>query len=169
MSASSSKENPQACDDRAYPEDNTQDNIRGSHPYPLTTESIMGYDASVTVSRKETIRELKKELAAVNRKATQIAAAIRALEVLEGAVAGDGENGKVKPLTAGQSYPTATLAILEKAPRPLSVRQILDTFEKNNYPIATTKPYRTIYKVLKSHPDMFVNVRGKWRVTLEGK
>jgi hypothetical protein len=164
----SSKESHQSSPDGTYPQNNTQRNTtcnspNGTYPHPLKDGYELGYDSPVTVSRKETIRELKRELAAVHRKGNQIASAIRALEVLEGVSATEAE-GKTKPAASSRSYPDITFSALEKFTRPQGVRAIIEALDKSGYPVATAKPYRTIYKVLKSHPELFVNVGGKWRV-----
>lgn len=144
-------------------QDNTEDNTQIAAPLPIDPNIENGYDAGVvTARRKETIRELKRDLSLLNRKVAKVTAAIRALESLEDDLIGDPSSttGKVTP--GSLNYPEAARAVLEKTNKALGVRQILEAMEKAGRPVATSKPYRTLYKVLKSHPEMFANVGGKW-------
>lgn len=142
---------------------NTHDNTQLFSSPPLTSPVEVGHDSTVTTSRKETLRELKRDLVAAKKRVAKLETAIRSLEGL------DAEEPAVTTETNhdGPSYPLATLLVLQKAKRPMKVRQLLEALAKNGKPVTTMKPYRTMYKVLKSHPEMFVNVEGKWALAKE--
>lgn len=69
--------------------------------------------------------------------------------------------------SAKPDYKAAARSILTGAPKPLTVNEILDRFEAIGKPVTTTDPYRTVFKLLSRHDDLFENIGGgKWRVKL---
>lgn len=63
------------------------------------------------------------------------------------------------------TYPEAARVILKSAGGPLSVNELLERFAASGRPVNTSYPYRTIYKVLRTHEDLFENVgNGRWKV-----
>lgn len=69
--------------------------------------------------------------------------------------------------SAKPDYKAVARSILAGAPRPLTVNEILDRFEAIGKPVTTTDPYRTVFKLLSRHDDVFENIGGgKWRAKL---
>ncbi|MBZ5557409.1 MAG: hypothetical protein LAO77_09075 [Acidobacteriia bacterium] len=127
----------------------------------------------MTSTRRETLRELKRDLEKVNREASRIMHAIRALQALDGQADTSvtaSPKPKAKGALVGLNYPEAAHLVLSKTP-PLSVNDLLDQMAKGGCPVSTSKPYRTIYKVLRSHEkDLFERGTGsKWTARKETK
>jgi hypothetical protein len=108
------------------------------------------------------LKELRDELILLKRRTARVESAIRALEALNAP-----DDSETKPATSKGalgtlSYPEAARAILNKANRPLRIAELLARMERGGRPIQTTGPYRTLYRVLRDHPAMFVNRSGLW-------
>lgn len=119
------------------------------------------------------IRELKRDIEKHTREIAQLTKALRAIEALEAAhpetLDATERQGKLKASATVPSYPEATHAVLKKAPRGQTVREILNALSKAGRPIETSKPYRTIYKVLRGRSDLFEKSNGKWRAREESQ
>lgn len=175
MNDSASQEDPRTCglsdtpggiggpDAPSVPDGNTPIVVSP----PLTAPHELVHTPFVTQTRKDAVRDLKRELDTVNRHAARLVNAIRALEILDGLEPEKTEKGKSKAGTlAGMNYPDAAKSLMEKSnKRSHSVRDLLDAMAQQGNPVATTKPYRTLYKVLRSRDDIFENDgTGKWRL-----
>ena len=56
--------------------------------------------------------------------------------------------------------------VIRSAGTGVRIPKILDRLAKNGFPVETSSPYRTLYKLL-STDDRFVNADGKWKLKVE--
>lgn len=67
------------------------------------------------------------------------------------------------------TYTQAVLRVLREADGPLTIQQILVHLAEHGHGITTTHPYRTLYQAMRTHPKLFANFHGQWRLRKEAE
>jgi hypothetical protein len=121
----------------------------------------------------DTLRGLQQELAEAQNDLTDAQRRVDTLTPLVRAYEAyiKTTGGKVPapppPPSAGKlpsSYPDAIRLILKSSREPMSVNDLLDRFAASGRPVKTSYPYRTVYKVLRTHEELIENVGGgRWK------
>jgi hypothetical protein len=121
-----------------------------------------------------TLREsrdgLKQQQARVKQEIARLDRIIRQLEAMSGDAAEPSAITVEVPTPAdlkGLSHAQAAGAVLARAASPLSIRQLLETFERAGRPLSAKNGYSILFKTLRKHRQ-FESVGGKWRLVEMG-
>ncbi len=120
---------------------------------------------------RETRDGLKQQQGRIKQEIARLDRIIRQLEAMsgDGADAAPTDVAEVLPPPdlKGLSHAQAAGAVLAKAPMPLSIRQLLETFERAGRPLSAKNGYSILFKTLRKHRQ-FESIGGKWRLVEHG-
>src|SRR5215208_7189700 len=120
---------------------------------------------------RETRDGLKQQQGRVKQEIARLDRIIRQLEAMSGDAADAPPAEVIETMTPpdlkGLSHAQAAGAVLAKAAAPLSIRQLLETFDRAGRPLSTKNGYSILFKTLRKHRQ-FESVGGKWRLIDHG-
>jgi hypothetical protein len=120
---------------------------------------------------RETRDGLKQQQGRIKQEIARLDRIIRQLEAMSGDAAEATPDSAIEVLTPpdlkGLSHAQAAGAVLATAAAPLSIRQLLDTFQRAGRPLSMKNGYSILFKTLRKHRQ-FESIGGKWRLIDHG-
>ena len=120
---------------------------------------------------RETRDGLKQQQGRIKQEIARLDRIIRQLEAMSGdgadAPPADVIETMAPPDLKGLSHAQAAGAVLAKAAAPLSIRQLLETFDRAGRPLSAKNGYSILFKTLRKHRQ-FESIGGKWRLVDHG-